>query len=70
MHVTLEVNDKNFEAFMDYIKTLDYVSIKGNEYEVPEWQQREVAERLAEYKKGNIKTKSWDEVRKNLLDDE
>jgi len=52
--LTLQINDENFEAFRSFIETLDYVSIT-EEIEIPEWQQKEVNQRLDLIKRKWIK---------------
>jgi len=64
--ITLNIADKKFKAFIEFIKTLDYVSISKEE-EIPQWQQEEVKERLELVDKGQMKTRSWDEAEKDIF---
>jgi len=64
--ITLNIADKKFKAFLEFIKTLDYVSISKEE-EIPEWQQEEVKKRLDLVDKGEMKTRSWDEAEKDIF---
>lgn len=64
--ITLNIEDSKFKAFIDFIKTLDYVSVSREET-LPEWQQEEVTRRLEEHKKGNLETKNWDDVKKDTF---
>lgn len=49
MEIVLDVQDKNYDAFIEFIKTLDYVSVK-NDDEIPQWQMNEVEKRLQDHK--------------------
>jgi len=42
--VTLNIPDSKFKAFLEFIKTLDYVQVEDNT--IPQWQQEEVNRRL------------------------
>jgi len=64
--ITLNIADKKFKAFLEFIKTLDYVSISKEE-EIPDWQQEEVKKRLDLVDKGEMKTRSWDKAEKDIF---
>ena len=66
MKITLDIQDSRFDTFISFIKTLDYVSIKKEDV-VPQWQQDEVNKRLQLIEKGEIKTRSWDEAKKDIF---
>ena len=66
MKITLDIQDSRFDTFISFIKTLDYVSIKKEDV-VPQWQQDEVNNRLQLIEKGEIKTRSWDEAKKDIF---
>jgi hypothetical protein len=47
MQLTLEIEENQFDTFLRFIKTLDYISIKKpNDFEIPQWQQDIVMERV------------------------
>jgi hypothetical protein len=48
MKLTLEIQDSRFNTFLEFIKTLDYVSVK-KEDTIPQWQMDEVENRLKDY---------------------
>jgi len=64
--LTLQINDENFEAFRSFIETLDYVSIT-EEIEIPEWQQKEVNQRLDLIDRGEMSIRSWEEAKKKIF---
>lgn len=66
MKITLDIQDSRFDTFLSFIKTLDYVSIK-QEDAIPQWQQDEVNRRLQLIDKGEMKTRSWDEAKKDIF---
>lgn len=67
MKITLDIQDNRFNTFLDFIKTLDYVSIKKEEDTIPQWQQDEVNKRLDLINTGEMKTRSWDEAKKDVF---
>ena len=67
MEITLEIQDNRFNAFLNLIKTLDYVSIKKQDDTIPQWQQDEVNKRLALVNSGEMKTRSWDEAKEDIF---
>jgi hypothetical protein len=47
MQLTLNIKENKVEAFINFIKTLDYVSIQEDEVlEIPQWQQDIVMNRM------------------------
>jgi|AntRauTorcE11897_2_1112592.scaffolds.fasta_scaffold29348_2 hypothetical protein len=64
--ITLNIEEENYQAFLNFLKTLNYVSISEG-YEIPESHKTEVKERLEEIEKGNIKTRSWEEAKKDIF---
>lgn len=66
MKVTLDIQDSRFDTFLSFIKTLDYVSINKDEA-IPQWQQDEVNKRLDLINSGEMKTRSWDEAKKDIF---
>lgn len=66
MKITLDVKDNQFDAFLNFIKTLEYVSVYDEE-NIPEWQQQEVNNRITVINNGKMKTRSWDEAQKEIF---
>ena len=66
MKITLDIRDNQFDTFLNFIKTLDYVSVHDEE-NIPEWQQQEVNNRITAINNGKMKTRSWDEAQKEIF---
>lgn len=66
MRITLDIQDNRFDTFLSFIKTLDYVSI-NKEDTIPQWQQDEVNKRLELINNGDMKTRSWNEAKKDIF---
>jgi len=66
MKITLDIQESRFNTFLDFIKTLDYVSVK-KESAIPQWQQEEVNRRLHLIEKGEMKTRSWNEAKADVF---
>ncbi len=66
MKITLDIQESKFNTFLDFIKTLDYVSVK-KEDTIPQWQQEEVNRRLQLIEKGEMKTRSWNEAKEDVF---
>lgn len=66
MKVTLDIQDNRFDTFLNFIQTLDYVSINKEET-IPQWQQDEVNKRLELINSGQMKTRSWNEAKKDVF---
>jgi len=64
--LVLNVEESKFKSFLSYLRTLDYVSISDDQ-KVPQWQQDEVAHRLARIDKGDMQTRDWEEARKDIF---
>jgi hypothetical protein len=62
----LNIEDNKFQAFLSYLRTLDYVSIDEGS-DVPQWQKDEVARRLALIDSGKMGVRSWDEAEKDVF---
>ncbi len=62
----LNIEDNQFQAFLSYLRTLDYVSIDERS-DVPQWQQDEVARRLALIDSGKMGVRGWDEAEKDIF---
>lgn len=66
MKITLDVQDNKYDTFISFIKTLDYVAIDPED-EIPQWQQDEVSKRLHLMENGHMKTRSWQEAKKDIF---
>jgi len=66
MKITLDIKDSQFDIFLNFIKTLDYVAI-SKEDTTPQWQEEEVNKRLQLIKKGEMNTRSWSEAKKDIF---
>ncbi|SEJ33488.1 Putative addiction module component [Cyclobacterium xiamenense] len=67
MKITLEIQDERFKTFMDFIQTLDYVSIKTDESSPTQWQEEEVNRRLELIESGEMKTRDWELAKKEIF---
>lgn len=64
--IILNIEESKFKAFSAFIKTLDYVSVSNAE-DISAQQQEEVAARLALVENGEMKTRTWDEAKKEIF---
>ena len=64
--IILNIEESKFKAFLSFIKTLDYVSVSKEEA-IPALQQQEINRRLQLIEKGEMKTRSWDEAKKDIF---
>jgi hypothetical protein len=58
--LTLNIPDSKFDAFLDLIKTLEYVSVE--EQPITQAQQDEVNKRLNLIERGEMKTRNWQDA--------
>jgi hypothetical protein len=63
----LKIEESKFKAFLDFIKTLDYVSVSGESETIPQWQQDEVNKRIELIEKGEMQTRRWKEAKKDIF---
>ena len=66
MKITLDIQENRFNTFLEFIKTLDYVSVKKEDV-IPQWQQEEVNKRLQLIEKGEMKTRSWSKAKVDIF---
>lgn len=66
MKITLDIQDNRFDAFLNFIKTLDYVSINKQD-DIPIWQKEEVKRRLESIEKGQMKKRSWVKAKEEIF---
>ena len=64
--ITLNVDETKFKEFMNLLKSLDYVSV-SNEIEIPHEHQLEVNRRVKLFDEGKMKTRSWEEAKKDIF---
>lgn len=64
--ITLNIDETKFKAFLDFIKTLDYVSV-SDEINIPLEQQQEAQRRLKLVQEGKMKTRSWSEAKQDIF---
>lgn len=62
----LNIEGGKFKAFLNFIKTLDYVSMP-EEDAVPQWQEEEVSKRLEQIENGDMSTRLWSEAQKDIF---
>ena len=61
MKITLDIKESRLSTFLEFIKTLDYVSL-SNDDSIPAWQIKEVNKRLKELKKHPEKAIDFDKT--------
>lgn len=66
MKITLDIQDSQFDAFLSFIKTQNYIAV-NKEDAIPQWQQDEVNRRLQLIEKGEIKTRIRNEAKKDIF---
>ena len=64
--ITLNIDETKFKEFMNLLKSLDYVSV-SDEIEIPLDHQVEVNRRLSLLEDGKLKTRSWEEAKKDIF---
>ena len=64
--ITLNIDETKFKEFMNLLKSLDYVSV-SDEIEIPLDHQIEVNRRLSLLEDGKLKTRSWEEAKKDIF---
>lgn len=62
----LDVDEDRYNELVNYLKSLDYVSISTEDYDVPEWQSDELKRRSQLIKDKKASYKSWESVKSNL----
>ncbi|MBP9153022.1 MAG: addiction module protein [Flavobacteriales bacterium] len=66
MKITLDIQDKSLSKFLELIGSLDYVSV-SEEQEIPQAQIDEVNRRLELIAKGEMKTRSWEDAKRDIF---
>ena len=62
----LNIEENKFNAFLTFIKTLEYVSI-SEEGSITQEQQEEVSKREQLIEKGEMKTRNWEDAKKDIF---
>ena len=57
--------DPKVKAFLEYIKTLDFVHFDRDD--IPTWQKEQLDQALDQHRDGTAPYKDWNEVRKELF---
>jgi hypothetical protein len=65
--ITLNIPDNKLKAFLEYIKSLEYVSVNEVAEEIPEWQRDQVKEREELINSGEMETRSWSSAKKDIF---
>lgn len=65
--ITLNIEDDKLKTFIEFIKTLNYVSVEKKEDEIPLWQIQESAKSIAEIDNGTAVLEDWELVKKRLF---
>ena len=61
----IDDSDSKAKALLEFIKTLDFVSVEENN-NIPAWQQKEVLQNLQEIKEGKAELIDWDTTKQDL----
>ena len=69
MKVTVDIDDKYYDEFVELLKTLSYAT-PVKEYEIPQWQQDMVMERIEKIERGEMKMIEVDEALREIFGDE
>jgi hypothetical protein len=66
--ITVRIDDstKKGKALLDYIKTLDFVEVEKDEYQLSDDQLKIIEERREKYLSGESNSETWEIVKKKL----
>ena len=69
MKITLSVDENNekVQAFLNFIKTLDFVSFERND-DIPQWQKDRLDVYLEEHNDGTAEYIDWDDAKRGLFE--
>ena len=65
--VILNIEDDKLNAFITFIKTLNYVSVAKSD-DIPQWQKDEVNKSIKEIDNSTIIHEDWEVTRKRLFE--
>ncbi len=66
MRITLDIPENKYKFFLELMNNLNFIKVEESE-EVPQWQQDEVARRLDLIEKGELKTRNYEEAKKDIF---
>lgn len=69
MKITVDIDDQHYEEFMELLNTLDYARA-DQQYEIPQWQQDLVMERVAKIDSGEMKLIEVDDMLRQVFDED
>lgn len=69
MKIVLSLDEKSekVQAFLNFIKTLDFVSMEKTD-DIPKWQKHKLDIYLEEHKNGAAEYVDWEDAKKSLFD--
>ena len=66
MKITIDIEENQFNTFLQFIRTLDYVRVE-NEEKLLDAQVFETRKRMDALERGEMKKKLWSEAKENLF---
>ena len=66
MKVILDIPENKYQFFLELVRNLTFVKEEDSDT-IPQWQQEEVSKRLQLIEKGEMKTRSWHEAKKDIF---
>lgn len=64
--VSLDENNEQAKAFLEFIKTLDFLSLEKDS-DLPQWQKDKLDIYLDEHKAGTAEYEDWDDAKSRLF---
>ena len=64
--IILNIEEDKYQTFIEFIKTLDYVTVSDEEY-IPQWQVNEVENRLEKLKSQKTSARDWELASKEVF---
>ena len=66
MKITIDIEENQFNTFLQFIRTLDYVRVE-NEEKLLDAQALETRKRMDALERGEMEKKLWSEAKENLF---
>ncbi|CAI8287594.1 MAG: Uncharacterised protein [Flavobacteriia bacterium] len=66
MKITIDIEENQFNTFLQFIRTLDYVRVEHEE-KLLDAQVLETRKRMDALERGEMEKKLWSEAKKNLF---
>jgi Asp-tRNA(Asn)/Glu-tRNA(Gln) amidotransferase C subunit len=66
MKITIDIEENQFNTFLQFIRTLDYVRVE-NEEKLLDAQVLETRKRMDALERGEMEKKPWSEAKENLF---